>query len=211
MYDFLEIQDIPEDFFRNPEILLVKSLMSKAWQHVEPRHRYQVGVPLTSRQMQEVFGRYFVRVEVRERMLMLLPFNHILFKILNQDPLHLTPKELRKMMKTAKKQTKKNPNDLDSWRLWASTNAFLDEMIESEKVLRKALEYDPSFSDAWWMLGGLLYGFERFLDADKSIGQAVVLDPSNRLLKKYHGRVRIRLLAEMVREESSDSAGIEIE
>ena len=212
--DFLILREIPTEFFFNSEVLLAKSLMAKAWEQVEPRLRKQRGVPLTQWESMDEFRKYFTRVLIRERMLMLFPFHQKLFELLEQDPITLTHKELKKIAKESKKKVEKTPDDLDSWRLLASTYAFLDAMVESEAVLKIALEHDQSFSDAWYMIGALLYGFKRFQDADKALAQAGRLNPSNNLLREYHLRVRAKVIAEMSREEKrriKDEGGIPLE
>ncbi|MHA1909081.1 MAG: tetratricopeptide repeat protein [Candidatus Thorarchaeota archaeon] len=163
-----------DTFFDDPNILILRSLESRAQEQVGlmPEHGGAV-------------NQYRWNPVLEERMMMLLPFHNVLFKLLDRDPHTLRGKELDKITKECKKNIATTPDDRDSWLLWASAHAYANKMTEAEDVLRKALSHDRDFPDAWFMIGALLYGFGRIQDASSSIAQSLELDPSNMLLQKY--------------------------
>jgi tetratricopeptide (TPR) repeat protein len=163
-----------ETVFNDPNILYPRSLEARAQEQVKLVSEHG-----------EAADQYRWRAVLEERMMMLLPFHNVLFKLLDRDPHTLRGKELDKIAKECKKKIETNPDDKDSWLLWASANAYANMMREAEDVLRKALTHDKDFPDAWFMIGALLYGFGRIQDASKSIAQSLELDPSNTLLHKY--------------------------
>ncbi len=163
-----------DTFFDDPNILFLRSLEARAQEQV--RLRSELG---------EAVSQYRWKTVLEERMMMLLPFHNALFRLLDRDPHTLQDKELNKTAKECKKKIETNPDDRDSWLLWASSHAYTNKMNEAEDVLRKALSHDRDFPDAWFMIGALLYGFGRIQDASRSIAQSLDLDPSNMLLQKY--------------------------
>jgi len=182
-----------DTFFDDTNILFLRSLEARAQEQVG--FRSELG---------EDANQYRWRAILEQRMMMLLPFHNALFKLLDCDPHSLRGKELNKITKQCKKKIETNPDDRDSWLLWASAQVYANKMIEAEDVLRKALTHDRSFPDAWFMISALLYGFGRIQDAGKSIAQSVELDPSNKLLQKFQKYIDIKAQLIEKKQESSD-------
>ncbi|MHA1951009.1 MAG: tetratricopeptide repeat protein [Candidatus Thorarchaeota archaeon] len=175
-----------ETFFDDPNILWLRSLEARAQEQV------RLGSELEISANQSRW-----RVISEKRMMMLLPFHNVLIKLFDRDPHSLRGNELNKIAKECKKKIDTNPDDRDTWLLWASAHAYANKMTEAEDVVRKALTLDRNFPYTWFMISALLYGFGRIQDASKSIAQSVGLDPSNKLLQKYQKYIEIE-------KESSD-------
>ncbi|MGY5854533.1 MAG: hypothetical protein RTU92_13275, partial [Candidatus Thorarchaeota archaeon] len=133
-----------ETIFDDPNMLYLRSLEARAQEQV-----MLLGVATNQSQL---------KTFVENRMMMLLPFHNVLVKLLDRDPHSLEGKELNKIVKECKKKIETNPDDRDSWLLWASAHVYANKMTEAEDVLRKALTHDKNFPDAWFMISALLYG-----------------------------------------------------
>lgn len=175
-------------FFDDTNILWLRSLEARAQEQVSLGAELGVAT-----------NQYRWKVVLEKRMMMLLPFHNVLIKLFDRDPHSLRGNELNNIAKECKKKIETNPDDRDTWLLWASAHAYANKMTEAEDVVRKALTHDRNFPDTWFMISALLYGFGRIQDASKSIAQSVGLEPSNKLLQKYQKYIEIK-------KESSDFA-----
>ena len=100
-----------DTFFDDTNILFLGSLEARA----------QEQLTLGS-ELGEAANQYRWKAVLEERMMMLLPFHNALFKLLDRDPHSLGGKELNKIAKECKKKIETNPDDRDSWLLWASAH-----------------------------------------------------------------------------------------
>ena len=170
-------------FFDGVDTKIMESLLQTASKQL------RLKAPSRAAGLEASAERFRHKVVIEKRMMALLPFHISLWQLLQTDPSKIKDKDLKSIVKEAKKKLDENLDDFKSWRVLASAYAYLGKLKETEDILRTALQRDREFMEGWYMMGALLYGVDRLEDASKCLAQAREFNSENELLTKFYTHV----------------------